>query len=67
MEFERFHKKDVIVWGKSEYIGEWIFSFDGGKTCFNMFRDYPYKLTPEQKEIFDKENPYWAEFFKDRT
>ena len=25
------------------------------------------ELTSEQKEIFDKENPYWKEFFKERT
>ena len=56
-----------IIWWKATpgRIGEWIFSFDK-KTCFNMFADYPYKLTPEQKEIFDKENPYWKEFFSDR-
>ena len=34
-------------------IGERFFTFDG-ITIFNLFRDYPYKLTPEQKEIFDK-------------
>jgi hypothetical protein len=43
----------------------WIFSFDK-TTEFNMFHDYPYKLTKEQKQIFDKENPEWADFFKDR-
>lgn len=48
-----------------DVIGEWLFSFDK-KTIFNMFRDYPYKLTAKQKAIFDKENPYWANFFKDR-
>ena len=48
-----------------ERVGEWLFSFDK-KTVFNMFRDYPHKLTPEQKRIFDAENPYWARFFKDR-
>lgn len=48
-----------------EITGEWVFSFDK-KTRFNMFRDYPKKLTKEQKEIFDKENPFWADFFKDR-
>lgn len=57
---------DVIWWlDTSEYEGLWIFSFDK-KTEFNMFADYPYKLTKEQKEIFDKENPFWKDFFKDR-
>lgn len=45
--------------------GEWLFSFDR-KTVFNLFADYPWKLTPEQRLIFDRENPYWVEFFKDR-
>ena len=43
----------------------WLFSFDK-KHIFNMFRDYPHELTDEQKKIFDEENPYWADFFKDR-
>jgi hypothetical protein len=49
----------------SKEKGEQIFSFDKIKE-FSLFRDYPYTLTQEQKEIFDKENPYWANFFKDR-
>lgn len=48
-----------------EKIGEMIFTFDG-KKVFNLFQDYPYALTKEQKEIFDKENPFWTDFFKDR-
>ena len=36
------------------------------KTTFNMFADYPHKLNAEQKAIFDKENPFWADFFRDR-
>lgn len=57
---------DVIWWvDDPETRGEWLFTFD--KTnIFNMFRDYPYKLTKKQREIFDKENPYWADYFKDR-
>ena len=46
--------------------GEHLFTFDG-ITIFNLFQDYPYKLTPEQKEIFDAENPFWANFFKSRS
>ena len=38
------------------------FTFDG-KTVYNLFRDYPEKLTKEQKALFDAENPYWADYF----
>lgn len=59
---------DAIWWvdNAADAKGEWIFTFDQ-KTYFNMFRDYPYALTPEQKAIFDKENPFWADFFSDRN
>lgn len=69
MESSKFYKEnetDQIWWVKTDAKGEWEFSFDK-KTIFNMFEDYPYKLTPKQKAIFDKENPYWANFFSDRT
>ena len=61
-------KKDKIWWldNASETKGEWIFSFDK-KNIYNMFADYPHKLSAEQKKIFDNENPYWAEFFEGRT
>lgn len=49
-----------------EKVGEMLFTFDGERV-FNLFRDYPHELTPEQKLIFDAENPYWADFFKDRS
>ena len=32
-----------------------------------MILESKFNLTTEQKEIFDKENPYWKEFFKDRN
>lgn len=64
-----WYKNDITdkIWWKdtSENVGLWIFSFDK-ETEYNMFSDYPHKLTPEEKMIFDKENPEWAEFFKDR-
>ena len=57
---------DIIWWQDTpDRVGEFLFSFDKKKT-YNLFADYPYNLTKEEKEIFDKENPYWAEFFKDR-
>lgn len=48
-----------------DQIGEMNFTFDG-KRIFNLFQDYPHELTEEQKALFDKENPFWADFFKDR-
>ena len=61
------HETDKITWlDHIDQCGVWEFTFDG-KTVFNLFSDYPHKLTPEQKKIFDSENPYWADFFKDRT
>ena len=65
-EFYKQNETDLIWWvDNKEKIGEHLFSFDK-KKVFNLFQDYPYKLTKEEKEIFDKENPYWKEFFKDR-
>lgn len=66
LKFYKNNSSDAIWWvDNDEVVGEWLFSFDK-KTLFNMFADYPHKLTKEQKEVFDKENPYWADFFKDR-
>jgi len=64
--FYKNNPSDAIWWVENpETVGEWLFSFDK-EHIFNMFADYPHKLTPEQKKIFDEENPYWADFFKDR-
>lgn len=65
-DFYKENANDKIWWvDNPDMIGEFLFSFDKKKT-FNLFQDYPWKLTAEQKEIFDKENPYWKDFFKDR-
>ena len=63
--FYKEHEDCQIWWLDSENKGEWLFSFDK-KKIFNLFADYPHNLTPEQKEIFDDENPFWKDFFKDR-
>lgn len=70
MSNNEFYKKsdtDTIWWvDNPDVLGEFLFSFDK-KTVYNLFADYPHKLTKEEKEIFDKENPYWANFFSDRV
>ena len=65
--FYKNNRSDKIWWldNADERVGEFVFTFDK-KQLFNMFADYPHNLTPEQKEIFDKENPFWADFFSDR-
>lgn len=63
--WEKHEPTDRIWWKVDDTIGNFVFSFDKVHE-FNMFSDYPKKLTPEQKAIFDKENPYWADFFKGR-
>ena len=65
-----FYKKkptDQIWWTSVVgMVGRHLFSFDK-KKIYNLFADYPHNLTAKEKEIFDKENPYWKEFFKDRN
>lgn len=56
-------KRDNKVWWLKEHGEEHKFSFDK-ETVFNLMTDYPNKLTPEQKEIFDNENPYWVKYFQ---
>ena len=64
--FVKNNPSDRIWWvDDPDVIGVWEFSFDR-KRVFNLFQDYPLKLTPEQKAIFDLENPFWKDFFTDR-
>lgn len=69
MALSDFYKQkdtDSVWWvDDTEHVGRFLFSFDKRKV-FNLFSDYPDKLTQEQLEIFNRENPYWVEFFKDR-
>ena len=66
MDFYKNNTNDTIYWvDHVDNIGEFLFSFDK-KKIYNLFADYPHNLTLEEKRIFDKENPEWASFFKDR-
>ena len=64
--FYKNNETDQIWWVENpDSIGLHEFSFDK-KKVFNLFQDYPYALTADQKAIFDQENPNWADFFADR-
>lgn len=65
-DFYKQNEADEVWWtNDTEYVGRFLFSFDK-KRVFNLFEDYPHELTQEQLETFNRENPYWVEFFKDR-
>lgn len=66
MNFYKQNPNDKIWWVDNiDTVGEHLFTFDK-KRIFNLFLDYPYKLSKKEKAIFDKENPFWKDFFKDR-
>ena len=65
-EWYKDRPSDRIWW--LEVINEkglWLFSFDR-ENIYNMFQDYPDNMTDEEVKIFDEENPYWADFFRER-
>ncbi|MBM6875992.1 DUF7675 family protein, partial [Fusobacterium mortiferum] len=58
-DFYKENENDIIWWVNDlDTKGEFLFSFDK-KKIYNLFADYPHNLSKEEKEIFDKENPYW--------
>ena len=59
-------KKSDIIWWEKEDSGQHKFTFDK-ETVFDLMTDYPHKLTPQQKEIFDQENPYWKTYFQKKN
>ena len=65
--FDKEHDNDKIWWldNARAKTGEYLFSFDK-KKIYNLFEDYPHNLTVEEVEIFNKENPFWVDFFMDR-
>ena len=65
-DFYHENKGDKVWWTSKRGVrGEHLFSFDK-KKVYNLFRDYPHELSSEQLEIFNKENPFWVDFFSDR-
>ena len=61
--------KDKIWWVEpTEDIktGLPLFTFDK-KTAFSVLTDYPDNLSPEQRKLFEKENPFWVDYLKSST
>lgn len=59
----KINPTDTIWWydNADTEKGERLFSFDR-KTVYNLFLDYR-KLTPEQRAVFNSENPILAALF----
>jgi len=61
--FYKNNPTDSVYWLYiPDDVGTIVFSFDK-KKLYYLYRDYD-TLTPDQKEIFDRENPFWADFFR---
>ena len=62
-DFYKDSEESKVWWiDKIDVRGEILFSFDK-KKIYNLFRDYPHNMTEEEVRIFDRENPYWRDFF----
>ena len=63
-DFYKNNEESKIWWiDKIDVRGELLFSFDQQK-IYNLFLDYPHNMTEEEVRIFDRENPFWRDFFK---
>ena len=64
--YSDFYKEseELKIWwiDKIDVRGEFLFSFDK-KKIYNLFADYPHNMTKKEVEIFNKENPFWKDFF----
>lgn len=64
--FYQENDADQIWWvDNMDRVGLHLFSFDK-KKIYNLFIDYPYAMTEEEIAVFNRENPFWNEFFQNR-
>lgn len=68
--FSDWYKEDENskIWWVEELgvKGRHLFSFDK-KKVYNLFADYPHNMTSEEVAVFDKENPFWADFLQEES
>jgi hypothetical protein len=65
--FFKQEKDDKVWWyDKFDTTGEMLFSFDR-KKLYNLFRDYPWKLSVTEWLTFNRENEFWENFFEVRN
>lgn len=65
--FFKQEKDDAVWWyDKFDTTGEMLFSFDR-KKLYNLFRDYPWKLSVTEWLTFNRENEFWENFFEVRN
>lgn len=63
-DFYKENDNDRVWWVNTvDRVGRYLFTFDM-KKIYNLFSDYPHNLSPEEKKIFDEENPYWKKIFR---
>lgn len=59
--YRLYDKEKGFIDGNIDVVlGELLVSFDKGK-IYNLWTDYPHNFIKEEKEIFNKENPYWMD------
>lgn len=64
--FYKENPGDKIWWVDDiETTGPMEISFDK-KKIYNLWLDYPWNMTPEEVELFNKENPEWAKLLAGR-
>lgn len=62
----RKNPDDKTLWlDNSGTIGEFVFTFDK-VIFFNLFQDFPDRLSPKEYVTFCMENLYWKNYFLDR-
>lgn len=63
-DLEKNNDGDSIYWtSEIDKLDSFLFSFDK-ETIYDLYEDYPQNLTKAQREIFDRENPFWADLLQ---